>query len=300
MTMSIVTGRRPASLRRVRVPPIEALRRRVLDEVYRRGLLTAAGYVTEFPKSGGSWIRAMAQDLVSYSPPSPGGASRIVVHGHRRYQPTHRPAIYVVRDGRDVVVSLYFHHLRHLKARTYWCRRLDEYFQAILGPRYDIDAVTRNLPAFITSLETYPFGGLLRARDGDNFLPWPAHVEEWVTKRDVLTVRYEDMLAQPEDELRRIASHLSVEVSGSVEHAIIGSNSFEAQTRRRPGVEDRTSFRRKGVAGDWKLWFDQAANLAFDHFAGSALSSLGYESDRAWVSGRIGMTDLDRHAYRSR
>ena len=55
------------------------------------------------------------------------------------------------------------------------------------------------------------------------------------------------------------------------------------QTGRAPGAEDRGSFIRKGVAGDWVNHFTRETAELFDELAGDALVALGYESDRGWA-----------------
>ena len=58
---------------------------------------------------------------------------------------------------------------------------------------------------------------------------------------------------------------------------------FKYQSRRNPGQEDRTSFLRKGIAGDWKNYFGREAREVFHHYAGNQLIRLGYERDDSWV-----------------
>ena len=62
--------------------------------------------------------------------------------------------------------------------------------------------------------------------------------------------------------------------------------SFERQADRRPGEEDRSSFLRKGLVGDWRNHFSQQARKTFDWYAGGELLLLGYERDRSWVKYR--------------
>ena len=59
-------------------------------------------------------------------------------------------------------------------------------------------------------------------------------------------------------------------------------------TKRKAGEEDRSSFLRKGIAGDWKNHFNTEAVNIFDHYAGETLIKLGYEKNHDWVK------DFDR------
>ena len=49
--------------------------------------------------------------------------------------------------------------------------------------------------------------------------------------------------------------------------------------KRNPGEENKHSFLRKGVAGDWKNHFSKEARQVFNKFAGRELIKLGYEVD---------------------
>jgi sulfotransferase family protein len=49
------------------------------------------------------------------------------------------------------------------------------------------------------------------------------------------------------------------------------------------GEENKRSFLRKGVVGDWRNQFSLEAREVFDRYAGEELILLGYEKDRKWV-----------------
>ena len=51
---------------------------------------------------------------------------------------------------------------------------------------------------------------------------------------------------------------------------------------RKAGDEDRSSFIRKGVAGDWVNHFTKDTSKLFQELAGDALLALGYEKDPEW------------------
>jgi hypothetical protein len=65
---------------------------------------------------------------------------------------------------------------------------------------------------------------------------------------------------------------------------IVEKYSFENQSKRKRGVENRKSFLRKGIAGDWKNYFNKEAREIFYHYGGNALILAGYEKDDSWVT----------------
>lgn len=69
---------------------------------------------------------------------------------------------------------------------------------------------------------------------------------------------YEWMHSQTEEEIRRITEWLGIEgVDDDFIHTVVSRNSFETKSRRKRGDEVRGDlWRRKGVLGDWKNWFD--------------------------------------------
>src|SRR5688572_4239666 len=67
--------------------------------------------VSEFPKSGGTWFSQMLADYLGIPFPRhrlPRFES-CVMHGHYLYHPRFRNAFCMLRDGRDVMVSAYYH-----------------------------------------------------------------------------------------------------------------------------------------------------------------------------------------------
>jgi len=262
---------------------IRTARFRVEEELFARGRLPARLQIAEFPKSGGTWLwqLMLALEQEASAPGLKTFNGMRVIHHHAPFGSRSIPAVYVLRDGRDVVVSLYFHHLREIRGRTRWEPRVRRYFSTVLGSRHDPEDVTRNLPRFIRSLRDHPLGGLLRPGREASFLTWPTHVVDWSDRVGVTWVRYEDMLANPVAELERIIKWRGFEIEPAFLEEVVTRNSFRAQSGgRAPGQEDRSSFLRKGIVGDWKNWFDENAAAAFDEYGGDQLRAFGYDKPR--------------------
>jgi hypothetical protein len=143
---------------------------------------------------------------------------------HHLPRPEYRRVVYLVRDGRDVMVS-WAHH-----AAAIWGR-----------PYSDEDLI-----GFIR--EGHPA-----------FARWQDHVEAWAANpygAALLTVRYEDLKADPVRELLRFCAFVGVERSPSYLTAVAEGASFEKMRQKEvrsgwdnPAWPKDKLFVRRGVVG---------------------------------------------------
>ena len=260
-------------------------------------------YVGGYPKSGTSWISRLAGHCLDLPVPRENAlplAFRCVVHHHWNWEPAlDRPSIYVLRDGRDVMVSEFVSMMNGVEAmreragrfgrlspaeRALLHRfgrdaRLERRMERLFGRGFDPWDVEAHLPRFIEASMERPFSEVVAE-------PWPQHVRGWRERsRGAAIVRYEAMLQDGDKTLRdALEQAVGAQVEPSEIAAALERHSFRRVSGRERGDEARGDFARKGVAGDWKNWFTPAAAEVFDHYAGDLLLELRYESDRAWVS----------------
>jgi hypothetical protein len=245
--------------------------------VWRRhlGLSDQDVMLAAFPKSGSTWLTFMLAELLWQA----GGEQTLLdnrflpevgkqnqaehrlpaggrlIRTHERWRSEYRRAIYVVRDGRDVAVSLYYH------------------LQRSQGMRADF---TDYLTAFFE-------GWLIGAG------PWDRHVTGWLdspaaSTGGVLLVRYEDLQADALGQLRRTAEFLGVAANDEQLAAALAAGSKDAMQGREKattGIAHREAGAtipvvRKGVVGDWQNHFSPADLERFDQRAGYAMQRLGY------------------------
>lgn len=90
------------------------------------------------------------------------------------------------------------------------------------------------------------------------------------------SVRYEEMLADPAGEARKIFRFLGVRHDDALIGRISGVTSFEAMSGRKPGEEHPTSFLRKGVAGDWIGRLEPEALAVLHETCGEVMRAHGY------------------------
>lgn len=235
-----------------------------------------------YPKSGTVWMcKMMGTTLglpvpLDYQMPIMMPA---VIHAHWRYDDRMPPAVYIRRDGRDVVVSMYFFWIRLLKMKRtpQVHRNLRRFFNDLYGPSFDPDDVQGNLPRYIEYQMT--------AAPTTHGITWQQHIRDWWDRPRVGHVTYERLLQDPATELTQALTIASGHAPDpDAVRLAVARHSFAHESGRKPGHEDRADFLRKGVAGDWREHFTREAGEAFDAYAGADLIDFGYESDRDWFS----------------
>jgi len=168
-------------------------------------------------------------------------------------------AVYVVRDPRDVAVSLAHHNGRSIDVTI--AHMADERCTTSAnGSR-----PTRQVPQLLST--------------------WSGHVESWASQRDVPVhvLRYEDLLADPTGRFGAVAAFLGLAATGeAIARAVRFADFSELQRQeRRDGFSERLSwstapFFRSGRAGAWAdvLTPAQAATIVADH--GPVMERFGY------------------------
>lgn len=155
--------------------------------------------------------------------------------------------IHMVRDVRDVTVSGWFHNLRRDQAR----------FRSRFA---DLQAYA----TYLVKAHWVPYIQAARLFDG-------AHPGR------CLMVRFEDLAADPPAEIRRMLAFLDVDDGPDAVARCEAAGSFQRLSGGRPpGREDRSSFFRKGVVGNWHDHLDAATLATLEHMAGPLMRELGY------------------------
>jgi hypothetical protein len=96
----------------------------------------------------------------------------------------------------------------------------------------------------------------------------------------ILTLHYEDLLADGAAAMRRIFEQLGVAADDETVAACLAATSFETLADgRKPGEEDKGSFFRKGTAGQWRETMTEEQEAKFWEIAGATMTRLGYGRD---------------------
>jgi aryl sulfotransferase len=255
--------------------------------------------ISTYAKAGTTWTQQIIAQLIFQGDESipvnqisPWWDMRIVppqvreaveAQTHRRMLKTHLPVdaltmsprakyLYVARDGRDVVWSLYNHH-SHFKPETY------DLFNGTPGlvgeplPRPDPDI----LSYFQTWLQ----------RDGFPFWSFWENISSWWAARhaaNVMLVHFNNLKADLAGEMAAIADFLEIEVAPSLWPTLVEHCTFDymkAHSERyapmggHPWEGGGETFINKGTNGRWRDVLTPADSLAYERMAQEKLGAEG-------------------------
>ncbi|MEJ5227787.1 sulfotransferase domain-containing protein [Thermodesulfovibrio sp.] len=235
-------------------------------------------FIVGYPKSGNTWMQNLVAGLVYGVDPelSPDTIIQELVpdiHYKRYYKrfktpmffkshslptPQFRRVIYLLRDGRDVMVS-YYH-----------------FNKALRGENFDFHRMVQ---------------------DGVGLFPceWHEHVEAWLANpynAEMIVVRYEDLKETPVETLLRICWFIGEDYDKAYLHRLASKANFNKMREKeiRYGWDDplwpkEKFFVRRGQIGSYKDEFPQELLQIFLSKAGKTLEKLGY-IDRTEKYGR--------------
>lgn len=185
---------------------------------------------------------------------------------------------YLVRDGRDVIVSYFFYESRYQVKKSQTVSKLS-LMMDILNHYATLFWPERRRYSRIVDLSKEK--GLsdkyvaMRARE------WRYHVESWLRTRKPY-FRYEDFLNDTQLELYRVLNHIDAEIDPDLLEETVRLMSFENCRKLENGLDEDRRFYRKGIHGDWMNHFTCEHREIFKKIAGPTLIDLGYEKGLDW------------------
>lgn len=178
-----------------------------------------------------------------------------IMRSHSLYIKRIPRAVYLMRDGRDVLVSYYMHFRKN-------CGFKDTFYDFLCSDVRKIE--------------------------------WHEHVKSWIyantSLSNICLVRYEDMLLAPLKEVTKIVRFIgfqrtSRQIQNAIDHSSFESMSQLEQTKGL-GLEDAGNgeipFVRKGKPGEWKKFFGKKEKAFIKQLYGNSLIRTGYESHFQW------------------
>ena len=185
-------------------------------------------FIATYAKAGTTWTQQIIAQLLFEDaddlpvahmspwldlrvPPNEMKLAAVAAQTHRRFIKTHLPLdalvyspggkyIYIARDGRDVVWSMYNHHFN---ANALWYQLLND-TPGRVGPPIE------KPPA---SIRQYFLDWM--DRDGHPFWPFWEHVASWWAARDLpnlMLLHFEELRLDLPRQMRRIAAFLDIEI----------------------------------------------------------------------------------------
>jgi hypothetical protein len=277
-------------LQRLRFQATKTWMRRPIVWMRHRGLDANDVYLAEYPRCGSTWLRFMMLEIltqnsagfldVSKTLPEvgmhapvpatlPGGGRFIKTH--EPYRSDYRRAVYLVRDIRDVLFSMY---------------ACDEGFGSL-----DYFSQGRGLEGYI---ESYLKGETTR------FGSWQGHVQSFLdspiaNSGDLLVIRYEDMRRDTEAVLMQILDFLGVQRDRSIVQGAIANNTLDRMRAKEDSAKqnpdritkgtllrnhDKKRFVGAAPLGGWKERLTPEQILLVDEYASDAMRRLGYPLGR--------------------
>lgn len=182
--------------------------------------------------------------------------------------------IYIVRDGRDVLVSERF---RNFVEESKFLTAEDKRIMADL--RVDSVPFSDGRRSIFTETSIRNI-----AKRWANDLSEIDSESKHLYGENYISLRYEDLLAKPFSEMSRLWKFLGVKkFNKTLEKQLLAEMSSnpdeEWQAQRNEGI---ASFLPKGQAGNWQRLFTARDKVLFKEIAGDVLIKWGYEKDLNW------------------
>lgn len=257
-----------------------------------------------YAKSGTTWVQQIVSQLIFNGqsglpvadmspwldlrvPPKAVKLAEVEKQTHRRFLKTHLPVdalvfspraryIYIGRDGRDVVWSMYNHHAN---ANALWYQALND-TPGRVGP--PIEPPPDSIPQYFRDW---------LARDGHPFWPFWENIPSWWDIRalpNVMLLHFESLKQDLPGEIRRIAGFLGTPIDESRWAQILTHCSFDyMKANATPSVPlggafwegGAQTFIHKGVNGRWRDMLTEEDSAAYSQ---RAVAELGPDCAR-WL-----------------
>lgn len=158
------------------------------------------------------------------------------------------PSVYLVRDGRDALVSSAYKRLNQSK-----------------DPK----------PSFNRCLLEN-----IMAQKGHHFGGWSNHIKQWSSRADII-IHFEDLIKNPIQEIEKLRSiiKLSIPKENNIptfEDLKKGKGKYPIYKSKKEAIQKANLFYRKGKIGNWKNEIPNFIYILFLNVHGEMLEKMGY------------------------
>lgn len=236
-------------------------------------------FLVSYPRSGNTWLRFLLASIIhnahnidfklieKYAPDLYMHDNNYlltlnrprIIKSHEKYNRDYNNVVYLFRDVRDVVISMYY-YLRKQRSTLHF----DEYFNLFIDGK-----IFQNL----------------------NFGSWPENVRSWMENKTSITfVKYEDVLSNPQKAILKILNYLHIDYEDQNVNDAIEKYDFRNMAKIERNTHDvnyldtskEIRFIRQGTRGQWKSFLhDRHVNILKEKY-GDLLIELGYETSCDW------------------
>lgn len=229
-------------------------------------------FIVSYPRSGSTWLRSILAGIIdpiggcefeTFNRILPGLSGRSlprvwtlkhprIIHSHTLFRRRIPKAVYLIRDGRDSLISFYHFNITRNGKEMPFSDWFDLYCRRWYGPR------------------------------------WDENVESWLKigkkklGNNLLVKKFETLKSDPETSIREIAYFLDLPtqpkaIKNALEMASL-KKAKERETRKAGPIKNPdASFYRGGKSGQWKEYMDTPIYERFIKISENAFSLAGYD-----------------------
>lgn len=239
-------------------------------------------HVVTFHKCGSNWFRRLFREAananganIEVTKPTSAEINTPVDRGADKTVSLHRtdipdrvlagaasgePVLLCIRDPKDVLISQYWS----------WKNTHVNNTPKILEARDQLNALSlQDGLLYLTTETLLPFCSAIKT--------WEPQIREGSAR----LLKYEDLLEDFSGAMQIALEYARIPMLPQALDDMHEKYSFRSVTKREAGVEKTSSHYRKGVAGDWRNYFDEPLVSAFDLVYGDLCAALGYSRPSA-------------------
>lgn len=237
--------------------------------------------VVEYPKAGGTWIGKVLASCLDI--PFVGGGVFLpvipcVIRTHWVVNANLAPCVVVIRDPRDVMVSLFHHRIKNMSNTPLRQAKFDQLFEGGL----EITKIKDQMNEFVNVEFNDPrYGAHV------NWSSFADSVQDEITKAQlsnssVILVKYEDMISDPSGCIQAVLQDLGYELPLPLTETALRLHDKSWGNKNYVNNPNETTHVRSANTGGWRSVFNCQSGRTLAGHCNPQLLQMGYEVDEDW------------------